>query len=124
MLFPCRKVVAQTVAEAIIDIFSRCGLPNEMLTDLGSISTGSLMREMCNKLQIQRIKTSPYHSQSDGMLERMHAKLKSMLRKATAGKRDWDELLLYCLFATDLHHTLTWAILPLKCYLAIMSEEP
>ena len=46
---PLRKVDAQTVAEAMIDIFSRYGLPNEILTDQGSVFTGSLMRELCDK---------------------------------------------------------------------------
>ena len=96
---PLRKVDAQRVAETMIDIFSRYGLPNEMLTDQGSVFTSSLMRELCDKLQIRQIKTSPYHLQSDGMLECWHATLKSVLRKATAGKHDWDELLQYCLFA-------------------------
>ena len=58
---PLRKVDAQTVAEAMIRLFSRYGLSNEMLTDQGSVFTGSLMRVLCDKLQIRRIKTSPYH---------------------------------------------------------------
>ena len=47
--------------------------------------------------------TSPYYPQSDGELERWHAISKSMMRKVTAGKRDWDELLPYSLFASVPH---------------------
>lgn len=43
-------------------------------------------------LGIQGVKTSPYHPQTDGLVERFNNTLKSMLRKFVndAGS-DWDQ---------------------------------
>ena len=50
-------------------------------------------------LEIKRIRTSPYHPESDGMLERWHASMKSMIKKTELDHRDWDKCLKYMLFA-------------------------
>ena len=42
---------------------------------------------------------SPYHPESNGMLERWHSTLKAMLRKSGRGRKEWDVLLPTLLFA-------------------------
>lgn len=79
---PLKRVDAVTVAEAMMELFSRTGLPAEMLTDQGSVFTSKLMNELCKLLDIKALKTSPYHPQTNGCLERWHGSLKAMLRKA------------------------------------------
>lgn len=96
---PLKKVDAQSVAEAMAEIFSRTGLPDEVLTDQGSVFMSALCNQMCQLLQIKTLKTSPYHPHTDGMLERWHALLKSMLKKAQGDRKDWDKYLKYLLFA-------------------------
>jgi len=96
---PLKHVDAQTVAEALCEVFSRTGIPLEMLTDQGSVFTGKLTSELCKLLRIKHLKTSPYHPQTDGCLERWHASLKSMLRKCPNRQNEWDHLLKYLLFA-------------------------
>ena len=49
---------------------------------------------------IKAVRTSPYHPQTDGLVERFNQTLKAMLRKVLKGeKRDWDRMLPYVLFA-------------------------
>ena len=79
--FILQNLAWATVAEAMVEIFSRTGIPQEILTDQGSVFTGKLTRELCELLGIHHLKTSPYHPQTDGCLERWHSSLKSMLRK-------------------------------------------
>ena len=41
-----------SVAEAMVDVFSRIGIPYEMLTYQGSVSMGKLTKELCGLLNI------------------------------------------------------------------------
>ena len=60
----------------------------------------SLLEEIYQLLHIKKIRTTPYHRQTDGLVERFNGTLKSMLRKfVSRSQKDWDEYLLYLLFA-------------------------
>ena len=105
---PLKRIDARTVAEALCEIFSRLGIPEEILSDQGSNFTSKLMQEIFNLLNIKHIRTSPYHPQTDGMLERFHGTLKSMMRKSCPNQKQWDEWLPYTLFAyRDATHAAT-----------------
>ena len=80
-------------------MFSRTGIPAQILTDQGSIFTSKLMKKLCTVLEIKHIKTSPYHPESNGCLERWHATLKAALRKYPEKHNDWEKLIKYILFA-------------------------
>ena len=67
---PLTKVDATTVADAMLDIFSRIGIPAEILTDQGSVFMGQLTKQLCSMCKIKHIRTYPYHPQTDGALER------------------------------------------------------
>uniref|UniRef100_A0AAQ4NYK4 Integrase catalytic domain-containing protein n=1 Tax=Gasterosteus aculeatus aculeatus TaxID=481459 RepID=A0AAQ4NYK4_GASAC len=59
-----------------------------------------VMKELCALLKIKQLRTSVYHPQTDGLVERFNKTLKSMLRKAVGEDgRNWDHLLPYLLFA-------------------------
>ena len=97
---PLRCIDAEHVAEELVKVFARVGVPQEILTDQGSNFTSQLLREVYNLLKVQAIRTSPYHPQTDGLVERFNQTLKQMLRKAaTEEGKDWDKLLPYLLFA-------------------------
>ena len=64
---PLRRVDNITVLDAMVDVFSRYGIPSEILTDQGSVFTSRLTKEMNKTFGINHIRTSPYHPQSDGM---------------------------------------------------------
>ncbi len=98
---PLRGINAAHIAEELIKIFAaRVGMPEEILTDQGSNFTSQLLAEFYQLLHIQSIRTSPYHPQTDGLVERFNQTLKSMLRKAVSSEgKDWDEWIPYLLFA-------------------------
>ena len=105
---PLRRVDNETVLNAMIEVFSTYGIPKEILTDQGSVFTSKLTRLLCKTLHINKVKTSPYHPQSNGSLERWHACLKSMLRKAGGNLKEWDCTLKYLLLAyRDSPHSVT-----------------
>ena len=96
---PVRSIDTETVAEELLT-FSQVGVPEEVLTDQGTNFTSRLLSEVYRLLHVQPIRTSPYHPQTDGLVERFNQTLKSMLRKAaTEEGKDWDRLIPYLLFA-------------------------
>ena len=96
---PLKRVDAESVAEGMCEIFSRTGIPQELLTDQGSVFIGKLHKALYKVLGIEHLKTTAYHPQTDGCLERWHACLKAMLRKQPNRQQDWDRLVKYMLFA-------------------------
>ena len=76
---PLRRVDNITVLEAILEIFARHGVPKTIRTDQGTVFMSQLTKQLCKTLEIDRVRTSPYHPQSDGALERWHACLKGTL---------------------------------------------
>ena len=95
---PLRGVDNETVLEAMIEIFSRHGLPKTILTDQGSVFMSKLTSQLWKTLGIHRVRTSPYHPQSDGALERWHSCLKGMLKRSETELKYWDRhLSTFCL---------------------------
>ena len=76
------------------------GNAGQILTDQGSNFTSQLLAEFYRLLNIHLIRTSLYHPQTDGLIERFNQTLKSMPRKALTNEgKDWDKLVPYLLFA-------------------------
>ena len=94
-----KRADAKAITEAMLEIFFRTGLPDEILTDKGPSFVEELGGQVCELLKIHAIRTSPYHPQTDGMLERWHASFKSMVRKSGIESRDWETYLKFLLFA-------------------------
>ena len=95
-----KSIDAETVADNLVRLFSWIGIPKEILTDQGSNFMSKLLSSMYERLGIHALRTSPYHPQTDGLVERFNLTLKAMLRKfVDADAGNWDALLPYVLFA-------------------------
>ena len=79
--FPLKSTTSRDVVEALIEMFSRTGIPDEILTDRGSNFNSELMNEFYLLLGIKSIRTSAYHPQTDGMVEKFNGTLKAGIRK-------------------------------------------
>ena len=58
---PVKAVDAEHIAEELVRIFARVGIPEEMLTDQGSNFTSQQLSEIYQLLHVHPIRTSPYH---------------------------------------------------------------
>ena len=97
---PLRKANARQIANELFLFSTRVGLPKEILTDQGSPFMSRVMRQLCALLRVKQVRTSVYHPQTDGLVERFNKTLKAMLRKAVGQDgRNWDQLIPYLLFA-------------------------
>ena len=106
--FPMRKVDAPSVCDNLIQLFSRFGLPQQLLSDNGSNFVSRVTEGLLDRLGVHHIKCSPYRPQTNGMIERWHSVLKRMLGKLENTEAEWDRLLPLVLFAyRDTPHSST-----------------
>jgi transposase InsO family protein len=83
------SIVARVFVEQIILKF---GITQTLLTEQGSNSLSELFVNVCKLLRVKRIKTSAYHPQTNGALERTHRVLVEYLRcYILEDQTDWDK---------------------------------
>ena len=58
---PLKRIDTETVAEALVDIYSRLGVPEEILSDQGTQFISDCMKEVCRLLGVIQSTTTPYH---------------------------------------------------------------
>lgn len=94
------SIDTERVAEALVEMFSRLGIPEEMLTDCGTQFTSELMGEISRLLSLRQLTTSPYHPMCNGLVEKFNGTLKQMLKRMCNERpSDWDRYLNALLFA-------------------------
>jgi hypothetical protein len=97
---PLKEISSVDVAEALLSIFARLGFPKEILSDQGTQFNSDLMKQFHALCGTKAIRTSPYHPQANGTVERFHGTLKSMLKKVIHSKpKAWHRYLPALLFA-------------------------
>ena len=97
---PMRSIDSVSVAEALFSVFSRLGFPVEIHTDNGSQFTSDMFKQFLQLLQIKSVRSSPYHAQSNGVVERFHGTLKPMIKKTVQNHpKLWHRYLPALLFA-------------------------
>ena len=95
-----KKIDTESVAEALVEIFSRVGVPEEILTDLGTQFVSQCMEEVHRLLCLRHLTTTPYHPMCNGLVENFNGCLKNMLKKlSTEQPKQWHRYLNPLLFA-------------------------
>ena len=80
--FPLPNQEATTVAKKLVDeIFLRFSAPEQLHFDQGRQFESQLITEVCKLLNINKTRTTPYHPQCDGLVERFNRTLLNMLPK-------------------------------------------
>ncbi|GBN95167.1 Retrovirus-related Pol polyprotein from transposon opus [Araneus ventricosus] len=89
---PIPDMRAKTICRAIFDTWiSRFGCPSVVTSDQRSQLRSSMFVEFTRMLGTQKIKTTPYHPISNGIVERFHRHLKSAIKAHENEK--WSELI-------------------------------
>jgi transposase InsO family protein len=101
--------MAKSVANFLYeDIICRHGYPQELVSDNGSAFISQVVEAILERHQIKHWLISPYHPQSNGLVERFNRTLCSSLAKyVQVMEEDWDKFLPSVLFAyrTMRHNT-------------------
>ena len=95
-----RNIEAVTVAEAMVEVFCRVGIPKEVLSDRGSQFTSTMMSEFYRLMNVRGLQTTPYHPMCNGLCERFNGTLKKMLKRmAVEQPKEWPRFIAPLLFA-------------------------
>jgi len=99
--YPLPNQEATTVADAIVrEWVPRFGAPRALHSDQGSNFESATFRAMCELLGIDKTRTTPFHPQSDGQVERFNATVQGVLAKTSERCHfDWDLMLPFALMA-------------------------
>ena len=83
---------AVTVAEKLVnEMFCRFSPPEQLHSDQGRQFESKLIGEVCKLLHIKKSRTTPYHPQCNGMVERFNRTLLDMLATTVNNQSDWDQ---------------------------------
>ena len=82
---------AKTIAQKLLEeMFLRFSLPNRLHSDQGRQFEGKLIGELCRLLQVEKTRTTPYHPQGDGLVERANRTILNMLATVVKNHKDWE----------------------------------
>ena len=85
--------MARTAAEMLRNgYFGLFGAPAYLVSDQGKAFTGHLISNLCELYGVQKLKTSPYHAQTNGQVEGMNQTIIRMIGKLEQDKKArWSE---------------------------------
>ena len=69
------------------EFFSVFGFPRQLMSDQAAEFTRQVISELCDLLGVTKIRTSPYHPQTNGAVKRVHQTLRIMIAKMDPDKR-------------------------------------
>jgi hypothetical protein len=90
------KRVSEFIYQTII---CRHGCPKEILSDRGTHFRNEVVDGLLKQFEIRHLLSTPYHPQTNGLVERFNRTLCESLAKITEGKEDWDQHIAPVLFA-------------------------
>ena len=97
---PLKNIDTETIAENFLDMYSRLGFPEEVLSDNGTQFISECMEEVSRLLSIKQLTSTPYHPMCNGLVEKFNGTLKAMLRRlCNEQPRQWPRYINAVLFA-------------------------
>ena len=86
-------------------MFSRFGIPDIVHSDQGRNFESTLMKQTLEVFGIAKTRTTAYHHQGDGMVERLNRSLLQLLHTYVEDEADWEKFLPLVLHAyrTSVH---------------------
>jgi len=98
---PVAQENAETIAETSLEeVFPRFGSPEVILSDCGKSFDTELMKTLYREFDAHHVSSTPYHPQTNGLVERFSRTIAIMLSMFVSDHhKDWDEYVQYVVFA-------------------------
>ena len=89
--YPSKTQTALATAKLLWNNFIiHYGFPNKIISDQGCNFESELLANLCEVAGVQKLRTTPYHPQTNGQCERFNSTLLNMLGTLTPEqKKDW-----------------------------------
>ncbi len=98
--YPLRSITTKSILKALTSFMSVFGIPKTIQSDQGSNFMSRQFSNVMQQLKVKHSISSAYHPQSQGVLERFHKTLKSLLRSYCVELDcDWEDGLPWMLLA-------------------------
>ncbi len=99
--FPLKDYTTESIAKILVnEVVLRYGFPAKLLSDRGTSFLSKVAQCVYKLLNVEKINTTSYHPQTDGLVERFNKTLVDMLSKLVNDNTDnWDELIPFALYA-------------------------
>ena len=90
--YPSKTQTAMTTAKLLWNNFiGHYGFPTKIISDPGCNFESELIANLCEVAEVQKLRTSPYHPQTNGQCEQFNSTLLNMLGTLTPEqKKDWE----------------------------------
>ena len=92
VVYVVKDQTACTAAESLRNgYFGLFGAPAYLVSDQGKAFTGHVITHLCELYGVQKLRTSPYHAQTNGQVKRMNQTIICMIGKLEDRKACWSE---------------------------------
>lgn len=98
-VYPLKDMTAESTCEKLLEYICNFGIPEVILSDQGKNFESKLCKELCDRLHINKIRTSPYHPETNGINERSHFMLKNTIACMANDTKNWEENLQFYQFS-------------------------
>ena len=114
---------ARTAAETLrIGYFGLFGAPAYLVSDQGKAFTGHVITHLCELYGVQKLRTSPYHAQTNGQVERMNQTIILIIQNLEEDRKAcWSEHLPELLMA---YNAMCSAVTGYSPYYLLFSRRP
>ena len=100
---PTACTAAETLRNGYFGLFSA---PAYLVSDQGKAFTGHVITHLCELYRVQRLRTLPYHAQTNGQVERMNQTITHMIGKLEEDRKAcWSKHLSELLLAYNATHS-------------------
>ena len=89
---PLRNIKTKTIVRALVKFYTFVGLPKSVQSNQGSNVMSGVFQQVMHELEIKQYRSSAYHPESQGALERFDQNLKNMIRSyCNDTEKGWDK---------------------------------
>ena len=96
---PLPDQTATRITGELVKLCSTLGLPDILHSDQGRNFESSILRQTLEAFGVNKSRTTAYHPQGDGMVERFNRSLLQLLHSYVSKEEDWERYLPLVLYA-------------------------